>query len=96
MPIYEYRCPEQHVTPKIRKYADRDDPVECRCGAPAERIWSNTHCPPDGVYSYAPNVGDPDRFERQRAAIRSGTKVIPRESRMPADHRDGQLSSRRS
>ena len=51
---------------------------------------------PDGIYSYAPNVGDPERFERQREAIKSGTKVIPRVPKMDPSHRDGQLSSRRA
>lgn len=41
-------------------------------------VISRPHVSPDGVYSYAPNLGDPERFERQRAAIKEGQKVIPR------------------
>lgn len=80
MPLYEYRCPEGHVTELVRKMDDRNQPAECRvCNGPAERIVSINYVSPDGIYSYAPNIGDPERFERQREAIKNGQKVIPRQ-----------------
>ncbi len=79
MPIYELACDQGHVTETIRRYEHRDDARTCaECQRPMHRIVSRSHCPPDGVYSYAPNIGDPERFERQRAAIREGKKIIPR------------------
>jgi hypothetical protein len=79
MPIFEYSC-GQHVHEVIRSYDRRDEPWAClACGAPMSRLEvSRTHVPPDGVYSYAPNTGDPERFERQREAIKNGVKVIER------------------
>lgn len=81
MPIYEYICsgPDAHTHEVIRRYEDRDTPWGClTCGGTMQRIWSTPSIPPDGVYSYAPNVGDPERFERQRHAIKTGQKVIER------------------
>jgi hypothetical protein len=80
MPIFERACSNGHVSDVIRNYDRRDEPVACpECGADTTRLEvSRSHVPPDGDYSYAPNVGDPERFERQRAAIQSGTKVIER------------------
>jgi hypothetical protein len=68
--IYEYLCPDRHVTEKMRKVADRHDPVECSCGKPASLIISKTHRQPDGIYSYAPNSGDPNTFERRHEMLR--------------------------
>ena len=79
MPIYEYRCPLEHTTTEMRSIAGRYDAVTCECGQPALLSISRAHVAPDGVYSYMPNVGDPDRFERQRQAIKDGVKVIKRE-----------------
>lgn len=59
------------------------------------RIFSRSHCAPDGVYSYAPNLGDADRFERQRHAIKNGIKAMPRTPDLPREFRDGQLTSKR-
>jgi len=42
-------------------------------------IIAAAHVEPDGVHSYAPNIGDPNRFERQQEAIRTGRTVIDRE-----------------
>jgi hypothetical protein len=80
MPLYEYSCEHGHQHEVIRSYDRRDDAWGCLdCGAPMQRLEvSRSHVPPDGVYSYAPNVGDPERFERQREAIKNGVKVIER------------------
>lgn len=57
----------------------RNRKVTCpQCGVLMGRVLSRPHIVPDGVYSYAPNVGDPARFERQRQAMKDGVKVIPR------------------
>lgn len=96
MPIYVYRCAEGHTREHVRRIADRDNSATCEHGHPAPRLECvASHVPPDGIYSYAPNTGDPDRFERQRHAIKTGTKVIPRQPDMPAEARDGQLTSRK-
>lgn len=79
MPIFEYACGNGHATETIRSFGRRDEPMTCECGLEMKRLEvSRSHVPPDGVYSYAPNIGDPERFERQRAAIHDGKKVIPR------------------
>lgn len=81
-PIYEYECEHAHTSDVIRPFDRRDEAPAClTCGAPTtRREVSASHVPPDGVYSYAPNTGDPERFERQRQAIAAGQKVIPRGS----------------
>lgn len=80
MPLYARQCPDGHTADVLRSIARMDEPVDCdACGKPTARIMARSHVAPDGVYSYAPNIGDPDRFERQRQAIKDGVKVIPRE-----------------
>lgn len=77
MPLYEYRCASGHVTEKLRRYLERDRPVVCpECDMEARRIPSAHHRQPDGIYSYAPNLGDPNRFERQQQAIRDRKRTI--------------------
>jgi hypothetical protein len=79
MPLYDFECPNGHRHEVIRSYDRRDESWPClTCEGPMARIWSAAHVPPDGVYSYAENLGDPERFERQREAIKSGVKVIER------------------
>jgi putative FmdB family regulatory protein len=70
-PIYEYRCGQNHRLEVIRKYDARDELTVCdECGHPMYRIPSAHHRQPDGLYSYAPNVGSPDAFEQRAEAIR--------------------------
>lgn len=77
--IYQYADSEGHIAEKWRKIANRHDPVTCEeCGREMTLIISKTHCPPSGVYSYEPNIGSPDAFERRRQAIKDGQKVIPK------------------
>jgi hypothetical protein len=80
-PIFEYACEDGHRTETIRPANRRADYLPCaQCGkATTPQFPTRTHCPPDGVYSYAPNIGCPERFERQRQAIKDGTRVIKRE-----------------
>lgn len=64
-PLYEYRCGEGHVTEWLRKYDTRDDAAVCAtCDRPATRIPSAHHAEVDGIYSYAPNVGNPLLVEK--------------------------------
>lgn len=95
MPLYEFRCTQGHAEERLRRYENRDEPLTCVCGLAMQRVFSRAHCAPDGVYSYAPNIGDADRFERQRQAIKDGTKVLARTPDVPREHRDGQISGRR-
>lgn len=95
MANFLYRCAEQHDTLKIRSWANRDDDVVCHCGRKAARIEIvSMHVPPSGVYSYMPNVGSADRFERQREAMKTGKKVIQRYGNQDKEARDGQYSSK--
>ena len=65
-PIFEYACTRGHNVEVIRKYEDRDEPVACtQCGEPMDRQMSAHHRQPDGIYSYAPNTGDPNRHEER-------------------------------
>ena len=71
MPLYEYRCPNGHTVERIRSYVERDDPSPCpSCDTYGERLFPRTHRLPDGMYSYAPNLGDPDAHERKNQTIR--------------------------
>ena len=70
-PIYDFSCPScgQQVT-RLRKWETRDEPVTCgTCGKPMERLFPIPHCLPDGVYSYAPNIGSAEKFERKQDKI---------------------------
>ena len=69
-PLYEYKCPNGHTHQRLRKMDERDNPAPClQCDSDAEPIISAPHLQPDGVYSYCPNVGSADTFERKRAKI---------------------------
>ena len=70
MPLYEYRDESGHEITKLRKFEERDEPLFCEeCGQSMLRFMSVPHLQPDGVYSYAPNVGSADEFERKRTKI---------------------------
>jgi putative FmdB family regulatory protein len=74
-PIYEYRCPCGHVVERLRPMSDRHLPELCpQCAGAALLIISATHAPPDGVYSYAPNIGSPDAHDRKQEIIRAREK----------------------
>ena len=81
MPIYEYRCSNEHLSSKICSHAASYEPHVCpRCGEIAERQFPMSHVEPDGIYSYAPNIGTEQDYERRRTAIREGQRVIKREA----------------
>lgn len=77
MPIYEYTCSNQHRVERFRKISQRHDDLLCpECRRVMHLAVSRPHVAPDGIYSYAPNVGSAEAFERKRDAIKNGVKVI--------------------
>lgn len=84
MPRYDWLCPDGHKAEGVSTYEQRDDPRDCPvCGKEAKRQFPRTHCPPSGVYSYEPNIGDPDVFEQRIEASRKakrgeGPRVLPK------------------
>lgn len=79
MPIYSYVCPAGHQRDHLRKYEQRDDSVTCEeCGESMRRTMSVANIPPDGVYSYEPNIGSKEKFERQHEQLRSEDKIPKR------------------
>lgn len=86
-PIYEYKCPDGHVHELLRRYDERDRKSNCpECRKRATRIISAHHQATDGIYSHAPNVGDPKTFERRTVeaderADRTGTYKPGRKGR---------------
>lgn len=93
MPIYTYACPKGHRAERFRKMADRNHTLQCpTCRLATRLILSLSHVEPDGIYSYAPNIGSEQAFEARRAAIRErragGRGVIPKQDQ-PASPEDG-------
>lgn len=78
MPLYDFICPNGHALERIVRYALADAQT-CHCGAKLQRLMHKPHCSPDGIYSYAPNIGSEERFERKRTAIREGQKLVKKE-----------------
>lgn len=71
MPLYEYACEDGHTAERLRPYEQRDTEAPCpTCQKPTHRLPPRPHCSPDGVYSYAPNMGDANAFERRHEALR--------------------------
>jgi len=69
--IYQYQCERGHTVESIRKIAQRHDPVTCDiCREPMHLIISRPAGSPDGVYSYAPNLGNANAFELRQMNIR--------------------------
>lgn len=64
MPLFEYRCPEGHITERLSNYRQRPDFMTCRCGLQARyRISAPKldylHIGVDAAYQTAS-----DRWER--------------------------------
>ena len=76
MPLYDYRCANGHTRERIVRYEMRDEAAWCECGALFTRLMHTPHCVPDGMYSFAPNVGSEAEFARRLDAIRNGQKLI--------------------
>ena len=83
MPMYEWRCAAGHALDVIVNYSRRDDPRRCRCGLMMTRQFPMSHVEPDGIYSYAPNIGSEEAWENRRHAIREGIRVIPKQDQPP-------------
>ena len=66
MPLYVYRCHCGAESEHLARYEDREADRPCLvCGEPASYVIAPHHTQPDGIYSYAPNVGDPEKFDRK-------------------------------
>ena len=69
-PRYEYRCQNCGRTEvRLRKFARRFDGPCCTCGMEMTWMFPAPHIEPDGIYSYAPNVGTAEAWERKEAKI---------------------------
>ena len=80
MPAYEYKCSAGHVSLIFRRYENRLDPTPCAtCGGSTEYVFPVPSRQCDGLYSYAPNIGNPKDHERRMAAIEEGRRTIKRE-----------------
>ena len=84
MPIYTYACARGHRMEQFRKMRQRNHRFQCpTCHLETWLIMSPAHIEPDGLYSYAPNIGSPEAFERRQAAIRErregGRGIIPKQ-----------------
>jgi len=71
MPLYEYccrHCGRTHTC--LRKFERRLDAVACVCGAKMDWMFPVPHIEPDGIYSYAPNIGTAEDWERKQGKIK--------------------------
>lgn len=45
MPIYEYRCPNGHLTEKLESINSDNKTTECKkCGEKADKVYSTSNC----------------------------------------------------
>jgi putative FmdB family regulatory protein len=88
-PVYEYQCQDcAHVSEELRPmYARNRGGICSQCGQLATLVMSRSHVVPDGVYSYAPNVGDPVAFEKRLGAMKEGQAIIQKEPPNPEGSR---------
>lgn len=80
MPLFDYRCSDGHTKERLVAWTARDTPTLCHCGKLLERQMHVTHAVPDGVYSYAPNIGSEAAFSRRLDAIKNGERIIKKEA----------------
>ena len=72
MTLYQYRCSDGHNSEQFTDMAKRNEPRLCpKCGKPASRIMAAPHVAPSGTYSYDPNTGDPNTFDRRHEEIKA-------------------------
>jgi hypothetical protein len=70
-PLYEYRCATcARTETRLRKFERRFDGPSCTCGMDMTWMFPVPHIEPDGIYSYAPNIGTSEAWERKQAKIR--------------------------
>lgn len=58
MPIYEYRCEDNHVTEALTTIANRHNPITCSCGKEATFIVSCPSVQLDGTDPGFPGAYD--------------------------------------
>lgn len=65
MPMYDFECQScgDHQE-RLLPARFRDKGYLCACGGTYRRVVSLPAKRTDGIYSYAPNIGDPDMAER--------------------------------
>jgi putative FmdB family regulatory protein len=74
MVLYQYQCSEGHDSDQFADMDKRNESRPCpKCGKPAERVIAAPHVAPSGVYSYDPNTGDPQEFDRRHEEIKAKT-----------------------
>ena len=45
MPIYEYKCPNGHLTEKLESINSDNKTTECKkCGEKADKVYSTSNC----------------------------------------------------
>ena len=60
MPLRVFRCEAGHESEHLLRMSDETRVLPClTCGEDAERILAIGWIPPDGTYSYEPNIGKP-------------------------------------
>lgn len=66
MPVYEFRCEKcGDEQERLLPAKFRDKGYRCACGGTYRRTLSIPAKRTDGIYSYAPDIGDPDKLERR-------------------------------
>ena len=74
MVLYQYQCESGHESEQFTDMDKRGEPRPCpSCGEPAGRVISAPHVAASGVYSYDPNIGDPQQFDRRHEEIKEKT-----------------------
>ncbi len=74
--LYQYRCEGGHDSEQFAAMAERGEPRPCPyCGELAARVITAPHVAPSGVYSYDPNVGNPEQFDRRHEEIKQQEKT---------------------
>jgi putative FmdB family regulatory protein len=73
MPLYDFRCPQGHVTEVFAKVSDRENPQTCDCGAQSERVLLKPPSLDYGAMAQGESAGTTaiDRFERQHKQQRA-------------------------
>ena len=80
-PFFEYLDSNSHYTKRLRSFARKYEPLPCpTCGENMKAVEiSASHVEPDGLYSYAENLGNADQFERRLEAQKKGLRVYRKE-----------------
>ena len=81
MPTFDYKCQNGHIHERVKIKPNDRNPKTCpKCGENATRMFAAPHVPVDGVYSYAPNEGNEEKFVRWNEKI-AKQKEAEREAR---------------